>query len=275
MKGPESPGGYDIYGVQNPLVRIVTYAILSILMLPIVVVVITSFSPGNYVTFQFQELSVAPYRYLFQDIRWRQALWMSIHVGVLTTVISLLLSIPAAWAVSRRKFRLKEVFSLLSLGPFIVPPIILGIGLLAIFMRLGLSGSYWGLVIGHTLVGTPVAFLVLRSVLVSVDPALEDAATSLGAGSLRVFAEITLPLILPGLLAAGLFVFLTSFTEYTISVFLSGPRTLTLPVRVWTALRDELHPAISAVSTIMILVSVSLVFLGTKYAGLKRVSGSR
>jgi len=143
-----------------------------------------------------------------------------------------------------------------------VPVVIIGVGLYVLFLRVGLNGSFLGLVIGHTVVTFPYATVVIGASLAEVDKRLEQAAIGLGANPVRAFSAVTLPLIAPGIAIAALFGFLVSFDEVVIAIFVTGPQTATLPRQIWDGIRFDLNPTIAAVATLLIALSAMVLLLG-------------
>jgi putative spermidine/putrescine transport system permease protein len=139
------------------------------------------------------------------------------------------------------------------LSPILFPAIVLGLALLVFYHRIGLAGSFLGLVTAHSVLTTPFVLRLVAASLADFDPAVEEAARNLGAGWWRTFFQVTLPLIRPGVLAGALFAFIISFDELVITLFLSGPGLETLPIRIFTYVEYSSDPTISAISTALIV----------------------
>jgi len=135
-----------------------------------------------------------------------------------------------------------------------VPNIVFALALYYLFSRLKMVGSMWSLVLGHTVLALPPVIIVLSASLQSVDYALEQAAMIHGARRFRAFREVTLPLILPGMVTAALFAFLVSFDDLLIALFLSGSSAVTLPKRMWDGVRLEIDPTVAAVALLVMLI---------------------
>lgn len=242
--------------IHGPLVRVVATAVLVFLALPILVVFPLALSPGNYIQFPPTGISLRWVNQVMADKAWMDALWISLVVALITTALALVLSIMAALVLTRTDFPLKKVVYALILMPMILPGIITSVAMFFFLSQLGFSGSLYGMVIGHTVLALPVAVILLSATLQGVDQRLEQAALSLGASRFTAFRRITLPLIAPGLAAAAIFAFLSSFDELLVSMFLAGPGQETLPVRIWNSVLFQLDPSIAAVSALLVLVSV-------------------
>src|SRR5699024_1278372 len=163
--------------------------------------------------------------------------------------------------------------------PLIVPFVIVGLAVYITFLGLGLTETVLGFVIVHTCLGVPYVMINVVASLTGVDRRLEHAALNLGAGPIETFFRITLPLILPGMLAGALFAFITSWDEVVVAIFLAGPEITTLPVKMWAGIRVQIDPTIAAVSTVSLLIILAA-FAGSGLAKLvttilKRVAAAR
>jgi len=235
-------------------------AVLLFLIAPVIIILIVSFSGAHYLSFPPPYLSLRWYQRFLGTPSWRQAIGVSTQVALLTMLFATALGLLAALALVRGRFRGKGVIYAVLLSPLIVPTIITAIGLYFFFVRLKATGSIVAMALGHTVLALPVVVIIMAAALQGFDIRLEQAALSLGASRLTALRRITLPLILPGLLSAALFAFLTSFDELLIPLFLSGVEVQTLTVRVWNSLVLEVDPTIAAVSSF--LIGVTTVVLG-------------
>lgn len=208
------------------------------------------------------------------DLRWFRALMTNPRL-ILATRNSLLLAlanmctatiigIPAALALSRYEFNLKGLLSVLLVPPVAIPWLILAVSMLLFFQTLGLGRSLPSMYVGHVAVSLPYAILVMTARLSGSDPTLEEAAMSLGANPLTTFLRITLPLMLPGVIAAALFSFTVSFDNFVISYFLAPPGVSTLPVEIYSAIRKGFTPEINAIATITFGLSMLLVLIASR-----------
>ena len=242
-------------GAGSAAVMALASAVLLFLIAPVVIIVIVSFSGADYLSFPPPHLSLRWYQRFLGASSWRQAIWVSTQVALLTMVFATLLGLLAALALVRGRFRGKGVIYAVMLSPMIVPTVITAIGLYFFFVRLKATGSILAMALGHTVLALPVVVIIMAAALQGFDMRLEQAALSLGASRLTALRRITLPLILPGLLSAALFAFLTSFDELLIPLFLSGVEVQTLTVRIWNSLTLEVDPTIAAVSSFLIGVT--------------------
>jgi putative spermidine/putrescine transport system permease protein len=225
------------------------------------VIIPISFSSARYLTFPPPGLSLQWYQGYFGGRDWIAATVQSLKVGAGTVAVCLLLGVPLAFALVRTYFRGKPFIDALVISPMILPAIILAIGDYLLFARLQLVGTTPALIIGHSVIALPFMVVNVRATLKGVDLDLERAASSLGAPPLTVFATITLPLMMPGVITGALFAFITSFDEVVIALFVSGPHTQTLPMRMWSGLRYEIEPTIAAVSSLLIIFATLILAL--------------
>ncbi len=239
------------------------------LMLPLLVVFPISLSSAPYMQFPPPGLSWQWYERYLDDPQWIDATWRSLYIGGATAVLALALGVPLAFALVRGTFFGRVLIDRLALAPVIVPTIILSVAAYGLFAKLKLIGTWYGLVIAHTVLALPFVVLVLGAGLRDFDRSLEQAAEGLGASRWRTLARITLPLLRPSLVSAGLLAFISSFDEVVVALFLAGAN-MTLPKKMFDNIMMEIDPTIAAVSVMQILlVSIVLVLIGRFGRGLK------
>jgi putative spermidine/putrescine transport system permease protein len=175
---------------------------------------------------------------------------------------SVLLGLLASFALVRGTFPGREVLRAFFLTPMILPVIVLAVAIYALFLRIGLNGTFIGFVAAHTVLALPFSVIAISNSLEAFDRSIEDAAVVCGAHPLEAKLRITLPAIKLGLFAAAIFSFLVSWDEVVIAIFMASPTLQTLPVRIWTTLRQDLTPVIAAASTLLVAFTVSLMLLG-------------
>jgi putative spermidine/putrescine transport system permease protein len=235
----------------------VATVILLFLALPIVVILVTSFSNNAFAAFPPEAWTLNWYKALFADgSKWPAALSLSALVAALSTLFSLIIGVTAATALVRSELPLRSAVFALVLGPLLIPQIVTALGLFLLFEPAAMLGSPIAIALGHTVLASPIAVLILIATLRGIDERLEDAAASMGAGRLTIARRITFPLAAPGMIAAAIFSFITSFDEFYISQFLSSVDTVTLPVQVYNSLTFEIDPSVTAVSAILIAFAI-------------------
>jgi putative spermidine/putrescine transport system permease protein len=242
----------------SPIVSILAWCGYGFLLLPTLVVVPMSFGNTSALVFPPDSLSLDLYRQFFGSASWIDSALRSVYVAAGATVIALILGMPAAYAIARGRFVGKNVVTVFLLSPVMVPVIVVALGMYFYFSRLHLVGTTWGIMLGHAAYTTPFVIITCVSGLRQLDPRLEAAARVMGAGSLRVFSRVVIPLLRPAIVAGALFAFLMSFDEVVISYFIAQAGTMTLPVRMFNSIRWEISPVLAAVSTILSLLSLAV-----------------
>jgi ABC-type spermidine/putrescine transport system permease subunit II len=246
---------------RRPVLMAFASALALVLVGPTVIVTIMSFSAGRLLSFPPRGLSLRWYGNFLGDDTWVRAIVNSIQVGIGAALVATLVGALMAFGIVRGRYPGRAAVNALVLGPMLVPSVVLSIGLYFFFVRLKLVGSLLGLVVAHACLGLPYVVLVVSSGLRTLDPSLERAASSLGAGPVRTFVRVTLPLILPSVLAGALFAFITSWDDVIIAFFLSSPVTRTLPVVMWGATQDTTDPTLAAVATFLSVVTTAAFLL--------------
>ncbi len=244
-----------------------TAAVLIFLVAPVLIIVPMSFGTTSYLSFPPHGFTFRWYAHYLSDPAWMAATGLSLRVAALTTAGSVLLGSLAAIGLVRGAFARKYLVYVTILAPLIVPVIVSAVAVYFLFVRMRLVGSLWAFVLAHTVLAVPVVVLVVSAALRRVDESLEQAATILGASRARAFLEVALPMIRPAIVAGGLFAFITSFDEIVMALFLAGTTSATLPKKMWESLRFQIDPTISAVSTLLVILSVVVLIGATVLQG--------
>lgn len=239
--------------------------ILIFLYTPILVLMAMGFNES--------ELYELPFRF---STRWYSALasntelltssFNSIVLAVITAVVATTIGTLAALALSRRTFRGRGLLQLLLLPPIAIPWLITGTAMLIFFFWTGIGRGMHALIIGHVALAVPYVVLVVGTGMKSVRADLEEAAMSLGSTPIHAFFAITLPLLFPSILGAALFAFAVSLDQFVISYFLSSPGYTTLPVQIYSAIRKGFTPEINAISTLLLLGSMTVILIFARFA---------
>jgi spermidine/putrescine transport system permease protein len=237
------------------------FAYLAFLYGPVLVLPIFSFNNSEFIAFPLSGFTTRWYAALAADSAMQHALGNSLKVGIVTALLSTILGLATARAVTRYRMRgARLALGFISL-PLFIPDIVLGLSLLLLLGAAGLSLSLAAVVLGHLLVCVPFALTVLIARFEGFDRNLEEASADLGEDGWMTFWRVTFPLMLPGILASLLLTFITSFDEFLLAYFLSGTEA-TLPVYIWGQLRfPERLPMVLALGAIILAVSVGLVIL--------------
>ena len=231
------------------------------LALPLLAVAWVSFSPDGFLSPPRNQWSLHWYREIPHESRWTGALPRSLIVALGSTLVSLTTGVPLAAAVARPGWRGRRMVSVFALLPLGVPAVAVGAGWLAITARLGIPPGLFPLIVAHGALGLPVVVLVVGSHLGQLDPGLSAAARSLGASPGQQFWRVTLPLALPGVVAAALACAVLSFNESVISVFLAAPGADTLPAVVWPSLRQGPTPFVAVAAVVSSTAGLAMALL--------------
>jgi putative spermidine/putrescine transport system permease protein len=242
---------------------VVAVLTMIFLLAPIVVIIGVSFNSAALFTFPPPHWSTRWYVSLWDSRSWREAGIFSITLACLVSVAALALGVPAAYGLSRDRFRGRKLVEGLLISPMVVPTIVLALGLYMLFSPLRLIGTPVGMFLAHTLLALPIVIIIVGAACRRLESSIELAARSCGATFVRAFWLVVLPALRPAIISAGAFAFLTSFDEVVLNLFLGGPRTTTLPKKIWESVKFELDPTLTAVSTILIAVSVAALLITT------------
>lgn len=200
------------------------------------------------------------------------ALWQSVLLAATTSVISLIIGIPAGRILGLYHFRGKSLVLLLFTLPVIVPALSVAMGLHLWFLRLGLADSFVGVVLVHLIICVPYTVFVLWGVFANYNPEFEDQARSLGASAWRVLLRVMLPLTFPGIVVAGLFSFLLSWSQYLNTLIIGGGKITTLPILLFSLMRSGDRPVASAVSLVFVAPAFIALLFSARYLGRKTVA---
>lgn len=247
--------------------RVFAFLVLFFLMMPILVMMPLSFNAEPFFTFTEGMLSLDPdaysmrwYQEIVDDQKWRLAIWNSFVVGIAAAFIATTLGTLAAVGLASPWMPYKRIITALLLSPMIVPLIIIAAGMFFFYTQFNLVGTYTGLIIAHAALGVPFVIITVTATLSGFDRTLFVAGLSLGASPVKVFWDVVIPLIRPGVISGGLFAFVTSFDEVVLVLFLAGPEQRTIPRQMFSGLREQINPTILAVATLLVVLSAALLF---------------
>jgi len=256
---------------NGPLALAFNALVIAFMLAPLVVVCLVAFTPENTLTLPTTSFSLRWFHAVFEHPDFMQSFWNSLWLALGSATLATLLAVPAGLAITRFQFAGREFLNGLFLSPLIIPHLVLGVALLRLFALVGGSGSFGFLVFAHALIVTPYTLRLVVAALVGFDRSAEQAAASLGAGRLTVFRRITLPMILPGVTGGWMLAFINSFDEVTMSIFVTSPSTVTLPVRMYMYATESIDPLMAAVSALMVGVTALAMVLLDRVYGLDRV----
>ena len=245
--------------------RVICGLIFFFLIFPILVIMPLSFNAEDFFTFTPKMLAFDPDGYslkhyvdFFTNPDWQQALWNSVTIAPVATIFATGFGTVAAIGLSQSHVPFKSAIMAILISPMIVPLIISAAGMYFFYSRIGLQGTYWGVVMAHAALGTPFVIITVTATLVGFDRSLTRASASLGANPVTTFFKVQMPLIMPGVISGALFAFITSFDEVVVVLFLGSASQKTLPWQMFTGLREQISPTILAVATLMVVISIIL-----------------
>ena len=233
--------------------------VYAFLLAPLAVVIALSFTSASNLAFPPPGLSLRWFRYLADRSEFISSALIGAEIATIASLIAVALAIPASIALIRGRFRFKGAIENLLMSPAILPGIIIGVALLQYFTLIGMVRSFPRLVVAHIIICLPYALRSVSAGLRGIDPSLEEASRTLGANSWRTFRRVLLPLLKPGVIAALIFSFVTSFDNVVVSIYLIGGDTVTLPIRIFTYLEWQFDPSIAAISTIFLAITTAVI----------------
>jgi len=232
---------------------------LTFLALPLVLVLPLAFNESSFLTYPMEGVTLRWFEVVFTQAPWVGAFLNSLKVAIGAMVVAVLIGGLAATGTILAGRWGEILLSGLFVSPLVVPSVVIGVAFAYAFGRAGLGGGYVLLVMAHAILGAPLVFLSVMTSLKGLDAELDRAATSMGASRFYRFRTVTLPLAAPGFLTGALFAFITSFDEVVVALFLASPQSMTLPIALFSGLRDRLEPTIVVVA--LLLSVLSLLFL--------------
>jgi|JI8StandDraft_2_1071088.scaffolds.fasta_scaffold06209_4 spermidine/putrescine transport system permease protein len=255
-------------GFHRPNRPLALYAAVFavVLYLPILLIPVFSFNSGVFVRFPLEGFTFGWYADLFQREPLIRAFWNSVKVACFVSLLSTLIAVPAALAIARYRMPGKAPAVAFMMLPLVLPGLILGVALLTLLNRMGVTLSLVTVALGHMVICLPYAISVLLPRFIGFNRALEEASADLGEPPLRTFWRVTLPCNYPAILACLLMTFTLSFDEFFMAFFLSGAEP-TLPMYIWSQLRfPRDFPSLLALSSLILLFSFALIFASLRLA---------
>jgi putative spermidine/putrescine transport system permease protein len=262
--------------------NIAAYTTFLIVLAPLLAVIWVSFFENKIIGFPPTGYTLKWFANAWNFERFHRGFTLSVQVGLVATAVSLVIGVPAALALARKKFAGHELVHSLLMSPLIVPGIVAGAAIYMFFIEVEVllneqfnlevpfAGSLFGLCIGHTLLALPWTVRLVTASLIGMDRRLEEAAMSLGANPLRTFWHVTLPVIRPGIVAGAVFSFVISFVDLEKSIFLVGPGRTTLPIEMVNYLEWNIDPTIAAVATMQTLLITAALVISDRFFKLTR-----
>jgi putative spermidine/putrescine transport system permease protein len=253
-------------------------AVIVAVLLPFLALIMWSFSARWF----FPDLwpaqwGLRAWRYVFGTAGSQiiSGLTQSMRVALATAVISVVIGVPAGRALGLYSFRGKDMISVILTLPVIVPPLCVAMGLHLWFIKLGLAETFWGVVLVHLTFCLPYSIFVMWGVFSNYNPDFEDQARSLGATSWKLITRVMLPLTLPGIMVAGLFSFLLSWSQYLSTLIIGGGRVTTLPILLFALMGSGDRPVAAAVSIVFVAPAFIALLISAGYLGKSSMAGVR
>lgn len=252
------------------LFGVVTALVAAFVLAPLLVAVAVSVSDSPFVTFPPKGFTLSWYGQVLSDRNFFSAVLLSVELALAATALSLLMGIPAAFALVRLPFAGARLIRELLLTPLVFPVLISGLVLIKFFGSIGIHDTLPKLVIAHTLITLPYVVRTVTASLVLVDRSLEEAAMTLGCSPRQTFFKVTLPQMAPGVAAGALFAFMISLDNYPVSMWFVDASQVPVPVMLFQSMSRMFDPSIAAMASLMIFVGAAAVWALEKLVGLRR-----
>lgn len=244
--------------LRRSIFPLVLAGLVAFLISPLVVLVATSFTETKFLTFPPQGFTTEWYSKVFSDVSWGKAALNSLWIACLSSLIGTVVGVPAAIILARKGIKATNLVTLLIMAPITVPSIMYVLGLMLGFGQLRVAPPSWAIALALSVLTIPYIVRTMMASLSQLDPALEEAAMSLGASRLRAWIGVVLPNVAAAYLSGLMLAFILAFDELIVPLFLAGPTFPTLPVRIYRSVAYDVSPELAAVSTILILITVIL-----------------
>ncbi|WP_416798810.1 ABC transporter permease [Ciceribacter azotifigens] len=260
---------------MNTLLTRIYFALIGIfLAAPIVVVAGVSVNEKQSLTFPPQGFSLAWYGAIFTDSGWRSAFFASVLLALASAALAVAIALPLSWFLWRRIAPWANIFQVLGIAPFTLPPVITALGLLTFWAATGFYGQPWTAVIGHAIFFVTLPLVTLSLGFSAIDRSLVEAAATMGADDRTVFRTVVLPLIRPYLVSGYAFAFVLSLNEYIVAYMTVGFTMETLPIKIFNALRYGYTPVMASV-TVLFVAAAALIFgLVARFGDLPKLLGA-
>ena len=249
--------------------NICLWIVFIFLFLPIFVLVVFSFNTSR-LNIVFEGFTLYWYGELFRNPMLLEALWNTLFVAVISTVISTIIGTMSSYALRKFDFPMKKFINELLYIPVVIPDIVLGISLLCIYALIKLELGMFTLILSHIAFSIPYVIINVNSVMEMMNPNLEEAASDLGASKIKTFFHVVLPTLLPGIFSGAQLAFTLSLDDVVISYFTAGPESNTLPLQVFSMIKTGVTPDVNAMITIMLLIIFATLFISMSF-NLRRI----
>ena len=260
---------------MNTVLSRIYFTLVGIfLAAPIVVVAGVSVNEKQSLTFPPQGFSLAWYGAIFADAGWRSAFVASVVLALTSAALAVAIALPLAWFLWRRIEPWANIFQVLGIAPFTLPPVITALGLLTFWATTGFYGQPWTAVIGHAIFFVTLPLVTLSLGFSAIDRSLVEAAATMGADDRTIFRTIVLPLIRPYLVSGYAFAFVLSLNEYIVAYMTVGFTMETLPIKIFNALRYGYTPTMASVTILFVIVAAVVFGLVARFGDLPKLLGA-
>ncbi|MCZ4091781.1 ABC transporter permease [Sinorhizobium psoraleae] len=250
------------------------FLIALFLALPLIVVAGVSINEKQTLAFPPQGFSTSWYGEIFLNPEWRNALMASVTLAVLSAALAVAIALPLAWFLWRRVAPWANIFQLLGVAPFTLPPVITALGLLTFWATAGFYGQPWTAVVSHAIFFVTLPLVTLSLGFTSIDRSLVEAASTMGADERTVFRTVVLPLILPYIVSGYAFAFVLSLNEYIVAYMTVGFTMETLPIKIFNALRYGYTPTMASVTILFVTTAAVIFGLVARFGDLPKLLGA-
>ncbi|CDZ26955.1 ABC transporter permease [Neorhizobium galegae] len=254
--------------------RLFFFVVGLFLALPLIVVAGVSINARQTLAFPPQGFSLSWYGQIFTNPEWRNALVASLTLAASSALLALLIALPLAWFLWRRIAPWANIFQLLGVAPFTLPPVITALGLLTFWATTGFYGQPWTAVISHGIFFVTLPLVTLSLGFSAIDRSLVEAAATMGADDRVIFRTVVLPLILPYLVSGYAFAFVLSLNEYIVAYMTVGFTMETLPIKIFNALRYGYTPTMAAVTVLFLVIAAVIFGLVARFGDLPKLLGA-
>lgn len=256
---------------KNPFISLIAILVFAFLFIPLLIIIITSFGTASAIQFPIRGFTIDWYILVFQSEAFMKSFYVSLGVGIIATVLAILIGVPAAYGLARYPSKWSMRLNSFFLSPTLIPGMVVGYMLFQLLVIRFKLGIYPSLIIGHLLISLPYIIRLVGSSLTYLDVSMEEASWTLGNTKIKTFFYIVLPNISSGIFAAFMMSFINSFNNIPVSMFLTGPGVTTLPITILSYMEYNYNPAVSAISTLLMLLTMLLMYMIEKTLGLSAV----
>lgn len=237
--------------------------ILIFLLAPLIIIPILSFGESSWFEFPPTNFSLKWYKELFSSRDWLDPVLNSLKIAIPVVIISLIIATPVSYVITRGTGKGKEILNSLFSTPMLMPHIVFAVAVYSVYLTFNINGTLFGIVMAHVVIALPFVITNISNALRTMNIAIEQAALSCGAGHLTTFFKITLPITKNGFISGAIYAFIMSWDDVIIAIFITTPKTMTLPVKMWNSLNMDFSPMLAAVSTILLIIVIIILLILT------------